>query len=39
MPSRFEIGLVRNNPEVSTQVSMLAFQDIVVALSSLFALI
>jgi hypothetical protein len=39
MPSFFEIGPVRNNPEVSAQVSMLAFQDVVVALSSLFVLI
>jgi hypothetical protein len=39
MPGFFEIDLVRNNPEVSTQVSTLASQDVVVTLSSLFILL
>jgi hypothetical protein len=36
MPVVLNIGLVRNNPEVLIQVSMLRSQNVVVAPSSLF---
>ena len=38
MPGSLDTGLVCNNPEVSAQVSTLASQDVIVALSTLLIL-
>ena len=38
MPGSLETGLVCNNPEVFAQVSKLASQDVIVALSTLLIL-
>jgi hypothetical protein len=38
MPVSLDTGLVCNNPEVSAQVSILASQDVIIALSTLLTL-